>query len=112
MVAPSPYLRHSPHPPHRPRHPFHCRMSPHLTEETSGGTALPTELVGTVVPEQILHDDEVVLLLAKPSLLFIPYTSFLFCLGALMLGVLCAQLTLYTSAFSPYSVALLTVLAC
>jgi len=89
-------------------------MSPHLSEDTSGGTALPTDLVGTVVPEQILHDDEVVLLLTKPSLLFIPYTSFLFCLGALMLGVLFAQLTQYTSTayFTPTSVALLTVLAC
>jgi uncharacterized membrane protein YdbT with pleckstrin-like domain len=88
------------------------RMSPHLTEETGSG-ALPTELVGTVVPEQILHDDEIVLLLTKPSLLFIPYTSFLFCLGALLLGVLFVQVTRYTpSAFSPTSVALLTVLAC
>jgi len=114
MVAPSPYLRHSPHAPQRHRHPPHFRLAPHLSEDTSGGTALPTDLVGTVVPQQILHDDEVVLLLTKPSLLFIPYTSFLFCLGSLLLGVLLAQLTRYTSAayLTPTSVALLTVLAC
>jgi uncharacterized membrane protein YdbT with pleckstrin-like domain len=87
-------------------------MSPHLTEDS--GASLPGELVGTVVPEQILHEDEIVLLLTKPSLFFIPYTSFFFCVAAVGLGVLLAQMTLYSpnAYFTPTTVALLTVLAC
>jgi hypothetical protein len=83
-----------------------------MTEDS--GASLPGELVGTVVPEQILHEDEVVLLLRKPSLFFILYTSFFFCVAALGLGVLGAQMSLYSpnAYFTPTTVALLTVLAC
>jgi uncharacterized membrane protein YdbT with pleckstrin-like domain len=88
-------------------------MSPHLSEDSSSG-ALPGDLVGTVVPEQILHEDEVVILLTKPSIFFIFYTSFFFCVAALGLGILLAQMTLYSpSAYiTPTAIALLTVLAC
>jgi uncharacterized membrane protein YdbT with pleckstrin-like domain len=82
-----------------------------LAEES--GAALPTDLVVPVVPEQILHEDEVVLLLAKPSILFIFYSSAWFVVTALMLGVLIAQLTLLGTSgyFTPTTVAVIAALA-
>ncbi len=44
-------------------------------------TELSLERVGTLLPAGLIHDDEVVLLLVRPSLLFVP----LACLGSLTL---------------------------
>jgi uncharacterized membrane protein YdbT with pleckstrin-like domain len=81
-----------------------------------GGTggAISPELVSTMVPRQILQDDEIVLVLTKPSLFFIFYESVFFVAVALMLGVLAVQLPWISSSiyFPPRLVALVTVLAC
>ncbi len=50
--------------------------------EASGATdatELSLERLGTLLPAGLIHDDEVVLLLVRPSLLFVPLT----CLGSL-----------------------------
>ncbi len=79
-----------------------------------GGASLPNELVGAVVPTQILHEDEIVLVLAKPAIAFIFYTSFYFLVGAAVLGVAAAKLTAVTSTMyiSPLNIAWITVAAC
>ena len=46
------------------------------------------DLVRAMVPAEILQDDEIVLLLTKPSLFFIFYTSFFFMAVTLVLGAL------------------------
>src|SRR5205823_899304 len=76
------------------------------------GASIPSPLVATIVPEQILHDDELVLLLTKPSVLFIFYSSFPFLIGTLMLGVLAGQLTTTVSFLTVASVSTSTVLIC
>jgi uncharacterized membrane protein YdbT with pleckstrin-like domain len=66
------------------------------------------------VPEELLHGDEVVLLLTKPSLWFILLTSFRFMLTTVLLGVLAVQLLAMPSInyVSPPVVAAITVLIC
>jgi uncharacterized membrane protein YdbT with pleckstrin-like domain len=49
------------------------------------------ELVSAMVPQEILQEDEVVLVLTKPSLFHIFYTSFFFIAATLLLGALAAQ---------------------
>src|ERR1051325_4351868 len=58
----------------------------------AGGGAVSPDLVTAIVPEQILQEDEVVLLLIKPSLWFILNSSVLFLAVTMMLGVLGVQL--------------------
>jgi membrane protein YdbS with pleckstrin-like domain len=67
-----------------------------------------------VVPEQILHGDEVVLLLTKPSLWFIVFTSFRFILTTFLLGILAVRVAQFTSwvAVSSQTIALITVIVC
>ncbi len=78
------------------------------------GLAIPNELVSSIVPEQILHEDEIVLLLTKPSILFIIYSSFFFVLGTLVLGIILAQFTQLrpNAYFTANTVAFVTVLVC
>jgi uncharacterized membrane protein YdbT with pleckstrin-like domain len=66
------------------------------------------------VPEELLHGDEVVLLLTKPSLWFIILTSFRFLLTTVLLGVLAVRLLAMPSVnyLSPPTVAAITVLIC
>jgi uncharacterized membrane protein YdbT with pleckstrin-like domain len=80
----------------------------HRTEESP---AVSRDLVAAVVPEQMLHDDEVVLILTKPSLWFILITSFRFILTFVLLGILAVQFTSVTG-FSPQTIALITVIIC
>ncbi|MGN6368050.1 MAG: PH domain-containing protein [Phycisphaerae bacterium] len=80
----------------------------HRTEETP---SVSRDLVASVLPEQMLHEDEVVLILTKPSLWFILITSFRFILTFVLLGVLAVQVTPYAS-FSPQTIALATVIIC
>jgi uncharacterized membrane protein YdbT with pleckstrin-like domain len=76
--------------------------------------AVTPELVGAMVPSQILQEDEVVLILTKPSLFFIFYSSFPFLLGALLLGVVAGQLSAVSTGIyvTPRMVAWITMLAC
>jgi uncharacterized membrane protein YdbT with pleckstrin-like domain len=80
----------------------------HRSEEAP---TVSRELAASVVPEQMLHDDEVILILTKPSLWFILITSFRFILTVVLLGVLAVQVTPYTS-YSPQTIALVTVILC
>jgi uncharacterized membrane protein YdbT with pleckstrin-like domain len=91
------------------RHPHHS-----LSDDSMGGASLPADLVGTVVPEQILQEDEIVILLLKPSILYIFYTAVPFMLGALLLGILLVQMAVWSPNvfFTAGTISLLTVLAC
>ena len=98
----------TPHSPHSQR--WHA-IPHHRTEDTP---AVSRDLVASVVPEQMLHDDEIVLILTKPSLWFIPIICFRFVLTVVLLGVLAvriSQVTSYTS-YSPQTIALITVVIC
>jgi uncharacterized membrane protein YdbT with pleckstrin-like domain len=68
-------------------------------------------MIAAVVPEHVLQGDEIVLLLAKPSLWFILFTSFRFILTTFLLGLLAVQFTDYLGV-APNSIAFLTVLLC
>ncbi|HUO10306.1 MAG TPA: PH domain-containing protein [Phycisphaerae bacterium] len=93
-----------------PRHSKRWQSIPHhRTEETP---ALPRNLVAAVVPEQILHDDEIVLILTKPSLWFILFTSFRFVLTFVLLGILAERVMPTYTNTSPQAIALVTVLIC
>lgn len=86
-------------------------------EGSPGGEgAVSPELVGRMagVPQQILHEDEVVLLLTKPSLFFIFYSSFIFVVATTLVAVLVAQLSRVSDSLylSPRSVAGAAVLVC
>ena len=76
--------------------------------------AVAPALVRAMVPEEILQEDEIVLLLTKPSLFFIFYTSFFFLAVTLVLGALAAQsLPLLTATgLSSSVVGLVIVLVC
>jgi uncharacterized membrane protein YdbT with pleckstrin-like domain len=84
-----------------------------ITASEDSSASLPPTLVAGV-PAQILHEDEVVLLLTKPSILFIFYSSFVFVLATLLLGILAARISSYnpTAWFSPTTVAFVTVVVC
>ena len=59
--------------------------------------AVAPDLVRAMVPEKILQEDEIVLLLTKPSLFFIFYESCFFVAVTLVLGALVADRWLLTS---------------
>jgi uncharacterized membrane protein YdbT with pleckstrin-like domain len=88
-------------------------QGPHATEDSASPT-VSREMVQAVMPEQILHEDEVVLLLTKPSLWFIVLTSFRFVLAVTLLGVLVVKVfELGTSgSVTPGSVGMVTALLC
>ena len=75
--------------------------------------AVNPELVG-MMHQQILHEDEIVLLLTKPSLFFIFYSSFFFVLTTLMVGAGASQLSRTTTSVlpSPDVIATVTALLC
>ncbi len=85
------------------------QVIPHHRSEDA--PTVSRELAASVMPEQMLHDDEVVLILTKPSLWFILITSFRFILTFVLLGVLAVQVTSYTG-YSPQTIALVTVIIC
>jgi hypothetical protein len=78
-------------------------------DSTAGGQAVTPELVHAMVPAQILHEDEIVLLLAKPSLFWILYSSAPFLLATALLGILAAQVSNLANV-TPYTVSLIAVL--
>lgn len=78
----------------------------------SGADAVSPELVQAMVPQQMLHDDEVVLLLTKPSLFFIIFDSALFVAVALIIGSIGAQLAVGSEQISPRLVATVSGIAC
>jgi hypothetical protein len=86
----------------------------HHTTDDSASPTVPAEIARAVMPEQMLHEDEVVLLLTKPSLWFIVLTSFRFVLGVTLLGVLLVQIfeLRASGSITPQSVALVTALLC
>jgi uncharacterized membrane protein YdbT with pleckstrin-like domain len=88
------------------------RLPLHLPADESAPIA-PAYLAAGV-PEELLHGDEVVLILTKPSLWFILLTSFRFMVTTVLLGVLAVQLLAMPSInyVSPPVVAAITVLIC
>jgi hypothetical protein len=77
------------------------------------GSVAP-DLVHAMVPEKILQEDEIVLLLTKPSLFFIFYESYLFVAITLVLGALVAQSAWLITfiGLSSSAVGLVVVLLC
>src|SRR4051794_10151896 len=69
-------------------------------EAEAGSEAVAPDIVG-MVPAQILQEDEVVLLLTKPSLFFIFYSSFVFILFTLVIGATLAQIAKGATAALP-----------
>jgi uncharacterized membrane protein YdbT with pleckstrin-like domain len=75
---------------------------------------LSPEYVASMVPRELLHGDEVVLILTKPSLWFIVLTSFRFVLTAILLGVLAVRILSMPSYnyLSPPVIASITTAIC
>lgn len=92
------------------------------TQEQAKGVAhraedaapLSPEYVASVVPQELLHGDEIVVLLIKPSLWFIILTSFRFLLATVLVGVLAVRI--FALSTGPYvsatTVAYATCLMC
>lgn len=59
---------------------------------SDGGEAVSPRLIASVVPPSVLQEDEIVLLLVKPSLWFIVLSSLRFILIVLLLAVLTVRL--------------------
>jgi len=81
---------------------------PHFTE----GPAVARETIDAMLPPAILHGDEVVLILAKPSLWFIPMTSGRFMLIVAAVSALVVRTRIAESALSPQNLAILATLVC
>jgi hypothetical protein len=73
--------------------------------------AVPPALVGAMVPAQILQEDEIVLILTKPSLLFLFYSSFPSLVVIAMVGILAAQVSSSVAGITHSTVALIAVMA-
>jgi hypothetical protein len=71
---------------------------------------VPPALVGAMVPAQILQEDEIVLILTKPSLFFLLYSSFPFLVVTTLLGVVAAQVSYTLAGVTSSTVALVAVL--
>ncbi|MCL2645809.1 MAG: PH domain-containing protein [Phycisphaerales bacterium] len=79
--------------------------------EEAGGAPLSPEIVAGVMPREMLHEDEVVLILTKPSLWFVVITSFRFVLTVMLVGVLAVKLVGASSlGISPHAIATVTAL--
>jgi uncharacterized membrane protein YdbT with pleckstrin-like domain len=100
---------HPPRPGHRSRR--WRRPATELATNT-GPQAVSPELVEAMVPQQILQEDEIVLLLTKPSLFFIFFDSVFFIVVALMLGAVGTRLAVGSEHIPPRLVAMATLLAC
>jgi len=72
---------------------------------------LAPQLVANTVPQEMLHGDEVVLILTKPSLWFVVITSFRFLVGAALLGVLAVRMQSMIN-LSVQTIAMVTALVC
>ena len=70
------------------------------------------ELAASVLPEELLHNDEVVMMLTKPSLWFLLLTSFRFILIVVLLCILAVKLFQMneSSALTPSAAGILAVL--
>jgi uncharacterized membrane protein YdbT with pleckstrin-like domain len=79
-----------------------------------GAGAVTPELVRAMVPEEILQEDEIVLLLTKPSLFYLFYTSIVFVGVTLAVGAMASQSLWLTTAtpLTQSTIALVVVLLC
>jgi uncharacterized membrane protein YdbT with pleckstrin-like domain len=75
---------------------------PHLTEEP----AVARDAITAMLPADILRDDELVLILAKPSLWFIPLTSIRFILIVIGIAAIVVR-TQVAERFAPQNIAIL-----
>jgi len=82
-----------------------------MSEEVSNPPLVPNITAG-VVPREMLHDDEIVLILTKPSLWFVVVTSFRFVFSVMLLGILAVKLAGGGTSviISPHTIAGITVL--
>jgi membrane protein YdbS with pleckstrin-like domain len=85
------------------------RVGGMMSEDASG--RLAPEIAAAVAPEHILHDDEVVLILTKPSLWFVILTSFRFMLATVLLGVLAVRFQSQVN-LSAQTIGAVTALVC
>ncbi len=89
------------------------RWRPATEHATENATPVSREMVAAVVPQHILHGDEIVLLLIKPSLWFIVLTSFRFLLATVLAGSLFLHFGFGSSGWvSPQNIAAATTLLC
>lgn len=81
-----------------------------MSEDSAAGRVVPREIVASVLPATMLHDDEVVLLLIKPSLWFIFLTSLRFMVLVLLVAMLVVRFMTPGGwgFFSPRQAAVLT----
>jgi len=82
-----------------------------MSEDSAAGRTVPREIVASVLPASMLHDDEVVLMLLKPSLWFIFVTSLKFIVPVLLLAMLAVRVLTPGGFFSPRQAAVLTTIA-
>ena len=78
-------------------------------EAGAGPEAMSPELAA-MVPQQILHDDEVVIVLTKPSLFFILYSSFFFIVISVIAGAALSQLARGATTILPSPSTIATVM--
>jgi uncharacterized membrane protein YdbT with pleckstrin-like domain len=77
-----------------------------IAASASGEGVVAPEIAATMVPEQMLHEDEEILLLVKPSPMFILLTSFRFMLMSLVAAVIAVR-WIDASYASPNNIALI-----
>lgn len=94
--------------------PAQSAMHPAADDSAPLPGTLSPEYVASMVPQELLHGDEVVLILTKPSLWFIVLTSFRFIVTTILLGVLAVRILSMPSYnyLSPPVVASITMAVC
>ncbi len=92
--------------PQTPPHPTHA--------QAEDSAPISPAYLAAGVPHELLHGDEIILLLTKPSLWFLLLTTFRFCLTTVLLGVIAVRLLAMASTtyLSPTAVAAITVVIC
>lgn len=88
-------------------------MTPIYPTEDSSVRGVRHDLAASVLPSSVLHDDETVLILAKPSLWFIPLTSARFAIATVLLSAVLVRIfdLDLASRISPNQMALFATVA-
>ena len=109
-------LTPAPHPSHRWTTTCRWRSNTRvcMTQNGAGGApqAVTPVFVGAMVPAQILQEDEIVLVLTKPSLFYIFYSSFPFVPAVLLLGLVLGRIATADGFLTPRLTAWTTAFLC
>src|SRR4051812_24067814 len=73
--------------------------------DASGAAPVNPALVGAMDPSQILQEDEIVLVLTKPSVMWIFYSCLPFLIAVTLLGILAVQIASATLWMTPRNIA-------